>query len=47
MEVLDPLAVGRIALPSGNALEIVSVDKVDLKSAIFERLEHGDPIYAC
>jgi len=47
MEVLDPLAIRHIALPSGNALEVVGVHQVDFEPTIFERLEQGNPIYPC
>src|SRR5215468_6055107 len=45
MQVLDPLAIRRIALPSGNVLEIMSVHEVDLEATLLERLEQRDPVH--
>jgi hypothetical protein len=44
VELLDPLAIGHIALASGDSLDVSCVDEEDLDSALFEDLVEGDPI---
>jgi hypothetical protein len=39
MEVLNPLAVGYIALAAGHALEVMGVDQIHRKAALFEQLK--------
>jgi hypothetical protein len=38
MEILDPLTVGHIALPSGHVLDVLSVDEKYLKAPSLQNL---------
>ena len=44
MEILQPLAILHVALASGDVLDVAGIDQADLKTAILEDLEQGDPV---
>src|SRR5271157_2188386 len=47
VQILDPLAVGYIALASGHTLQIVRVDQIDLEPALLQDLKQRDPVHPC
>src|SRR5687768_3851284 len=46
MQILNPLTVRYISLPTWNIAHILCVDKIHLKSAAFEYLIERDPVNA-
>src|SRR5215204_6871285 len=47
MQILDPLAIGDIALAARHVPYMLGVDEENLETPCFENLEHGDPEHAC
>ena len=45
VEVAEPLAVGHVALPSRDVLDVARVDEQDLEAAGFEDLVDRDPVH--
>ncbi len=46
VQILQPLAVGDVRLPTGHVFHVVRVDEAHLKPARFEDLEERDPEHA-
>jgi len=46
MQVLNPLAVGYVALAAWNALPIMGVDQANLQAARLQQLEQRNPVHA-
>ena len=44
VQLLDPLAIQDIALPSRHVLQPAGLDQPHLKASLFQQLEQGDPI---
>src|SRR5260370_41372443 len=47
VQILDPLAVGYIALASRDALQIVRVDQINFEPALFQNLKQRNPVHPC
>jgi len=47
VQILDPLAVGYVALASGHTLLIVRVDQINLEPALLQDLKQRDPVHSC
>src|SRR5271166_2958316 len=47
VQILDPLAVGYVALASRHTLQIVGVDQIDLEPSLLQDLKQRDPVHPC
>src|SRR5882724_8974406 len=47
VQILDPLAVTYVALPSGHTLQIMRIDQIDLEPALLQDLKQRDPVHPC
>ncbi len=47
MQILDPLAVGYVALASGHTLQIVRIDQINFEPALLQYLKQRDPVHPC
>src|ERR1700704_5227457 len=44
VQILDPLAVTYVALPSGHTFQIMRIDQIDLEPALLQDLKQRDPV---
>src|SRR6266404_4054388 len=47
VQILDPLAVGYVALASGHTLQIVRIDQINFEAALPQYLKQRDPVHPC
>src|SRR5579859_6749791 len=47
VQILNPLTVGYVGLPSRNILYVVRIHQVNFKPARLQDLVHRDPVNAC
>jgi hypothetical protein len=46
VQILDPLAIGDVALSAGNALQVMSVYQIHSESALLQNLKEWNPVNA-
>jgi hypothetical protein len=44
VQILDPLAIGDVALSAWNTLQVMSVDQIHGESALLKNLKEWDPV---